>query len=62
MKSLYMKICTVFQNSNQLFIQYVPLEEFIDVDCCGVLKAPRDAMTLLNISTFQDGEISTHMN
>lgn len=62
MKLLHMKICTVFQNSNQLFVQYVPLEGFINVDCCGVLNALRDAMTLLNISTFQDAEISTHTN
>lgn len=38
----------------------MPVEGFIKVDCCGVVSAPRDIMTLLNISTSQDRNFNTY--
>lgn len=38
----------------------MPVEEFIMIDGYRAVSAPRDAMTLLNISVSQDTEISTH--
>jgi len=38
----------------------MPVEEFIMIDGCRAVSAPRDAMSLLDISASQDTKISTY--